>query len=324
MAILKKYFVLVILSISLLYGCEGKEFKQSNKIRLGIISSYGYDEVIKGLTDEIEKSSLKDIISIQKISFAQNNEEFDASATILNSLNIDIVYAITTPAVKSAIKIIKDKPIIFNAVGDPISAGFAESYTKLTKNLTGVSNLSRELTLKRLEVFLSVFPQLKRIISFYNPENSYSHLVIEELRKAKGLFKVEIILIPVKTTDNVRDYLKVEKSNFDGIFFIPDPTVYPVLDELLRFQIDYKKPLCVHEEGLVKKGASIGYGVSFYELGRLSFNHLFYLCKGEKIEKIPIIIPDRVSFSINRKTLEKIGYNIPKESLYLADKVFEK
>ena len=60
-------------------------------------------------------------------------------------------------AAKNATKTI---PIVMMGTGDPVELGFVESLARPGGNVTGVTNLSRELGGKRLELLKEAFPKL--------------------------------------------------------------------------------------------------------------------------------------------------------------------
>ena len=52
--------------------------------------------------------------------------------------------------------------VMIGAGGDPVEAGFIESLARPGGNVTGITNLNRELGGKRLELHKKPFPKVKR------------------------------------------------------------------------------------------------------------------------------------------------------------------
>ena len=70
-------------------------------------------------------------------------------------------------AVKNATKTI---PIVMTGSGsDPVKAGLVESLARPGGNVTGLTNLSRELGGKRLELLKEAVPKLARVAVLYDP-----------------------------------------------------------------------------------------------------------------------------------------------------------
>lgn len=62
-------------------------------------------------------------------------------------------------------------PIIYIFSGDPTAAGFADSLSRPTGNMTGVTLMAAELNGKRLEILHDIVPGLRRVAIIANPEH---------------------------------------------------------------------------------------------------------------------------------------------------------
>ena len=72
-------------------------------------------------------------------------------------------------AAKNATKTI---PIVMTGAGsDPVEAGLVESLARPGGNVTGITDLSRELGGKRLELLKEAVPKLARVAVLYDPAN---------------------------------------------------------------------------------------------------------------------------------------------------------
>ena len=66
----------------------------------------------------------------------------------------------------------KTIPIVMVGGGvDPVKAGLVESLARPGGNVTGITNLSRELGGKRLELLKEAIPKLPRVAVLYDPAN---------------------------------------------------------------------------------------------------------------------------------------------------------
>ena len=92
-------------------------------------------------------------------------------AAELVRLKVDIIVvaggAVPIQAAKNATKTI---PIVMTGGGtDPVEAGLVESLARPGGNVTGITNLSRELGGKRLELLKEAVPKLARVAVLYDP-----------------------------------------------------------------------------------------------------------------------------------------------------------
>ena len=88
-------------------------------------------------------------------------------------LKVDIiVVAGGDPPIRAAKNATKTIPIVMVGGGtDPVEAGLVESLARPGGNVTGITNLARELGGKRLELLKEAVPKLARVAVLYDPAN---------------------------------------------------------------------------------------------------------------------------------------------------------
>src|SRR4029453_10689353 len=104
-------------------------------------------------------------------------------AAELVRLKVDIiVVAGGDPTIRAAMNATKTIPIVMTGGGlDPVEAGLIESLARPGGNLTGITNLGRELGGKRLELLKEAVPKLARVAVFYDPTAPGSVLDVKEV-----------------------------------------------------------------------------------------------------------------------------------------------
>ena len=69
---------------------------------------------------------------------------------------------------------------------DPVKAGLVESLARPGGNVTGLSNLSRELAGKRVELFKEAVPKLVRVAVLYDPAIAGEFTRDERVSSSRG------------------------------------------------------------------------------------------------------------------------------------------
>ena len=92
-------------------------------------------------------------------------------AAELVRLKVDIiVVAGGDRPIRAAKNATKTIPIVMTGTGlDPVEAGHVESLARPGGNVTGITNLNRELGGKRLELLKEAVPKLARVAVLYDP-----------------------------------------------------------------------------------------------------------------------------------------------------------
>jgi putative ABC transport system substrate-binding protein len=108
-------------------------------------------------------------------------EQFPALAAQLVALKVDVIVAgggtLGALAAKQATTTI---PVVFGAVGDPVSEGIVASLARPGGNVTGLSVVSPELLAKSLELLKQVVPEVSRVALLLKPDS-----MPERARKSK-------------------------------------------------------------------------------------------------------------------------------------------
>ena len=103
-------------------------------------------------------------------------------------------------AAKNATKTI---PIIMVGTGlDPVGAGLVESVARPGGNVTGITNLTRELGGKRLELLKETVPKLARVAVLYDPTTPSLHEVKELLPADARALKLTIQPREIRAVDD--------------------------------------------------------------------------------------------------------------------------
>ena len=78
-------------------------------------------------------------------------------------LQVDVIAAYHTPAVRAAMNATKTIPIVMAPAGAPLESGLVDSLARPTGNVTGLSSMEAELGGKRLDLLREAIPGLARV-----------------------------------------------------------------------------------------------------------------------------------------------------------------
>jgi len=95
-------------------------------------------------------------------------ERLDDLAAELKGANVDVIVTFGYPAALAAKKSTRDIPIVISAAGDPVATGLVDGVARPGGNITGVTELSTELSAKRLEILKDAVPALARVAMLWN------------------------------------------------------------------------------------------------------------------------------------------------------------
>ena len=143
-------------------------------------------------------------------------------AAELVRLKVDIiVVAGGARSIRAAKNATKTIPIVMVGAGtDPVEAGLVESLARPGGNVTGLTNLARELGGKRLELLKEAVPKLARVAVLYDPATPGSVLEVKEvLPVAARALRLTIQPWEVRAADDFeRVFAALNKQRPDGLY----------------------------------------------------------------------------------------------------------
>jgi putative tryptophan/tyrosine transport system substrate-binding protein len=96
---------------------------------------------------------------------------------------VDVIVASSTPAAQAARRATSIIPIVMIHVSDPVGSGLATSLAHPGANVTGLSLMTREVSVKRLQLLKEAVPGITRVAVMWNPDTSYHPNVINDFKR---------------------------------------------------------------------------------------------------------------------------------------------
>src|SRR5919197_2073829 len=97
----------------------------------------------------------------------------DRMPALVNELvqqKVDVIVAINNVVIGAAKTATKTIPIVMRSSVDPVAAGYVASLARPGGNITGLSDLKRDLSAKRLELLKEVLPKLSQVAILWDAD----------------------------------------------------------------------------------------------------------------------------------------------------------
>jgi len=245
--------------------------------------------------------------------------DVETGATELERQGVNVLVAFSTSAALAAQRATADVPIVFAAGSDPVAFRLVESIARPGGRLTGVHTVIADSTAKRFELLREIVPNLRRVVSFYNPTSASPSGAAKTARETAKAFGVEFVEKHVHSPEELRASLAgLEPSEADAIFFVNDAMVLSVV----QTAIARRMVTMAYELDLVANGALAGYGLNYREFGRLAARYVIRILEGASPRDLPVEAV-RPALAINLKTARTLGLTIPLTVQAQADEVIE-
>jgi putative ABC transport system substrate-binding protein len=246
-------------------------------------------------------------------------------AAELVRLKLDIiVVAGGDPPILAAKGATKTIPIVMIGIGsDPVEAGHVESLARPGGNITGVTNLGRELGGKRLDLLKEAVPKTLRIALVYDPAIPAARREVkEDVPVAARALGLTVRTWEIRSADGLENVLTaIDQERPDGLY-VPGagPLMFASNKRIAGFAAKSRLP-SVGGRPYVDAGGLMSYGADPADSYRRVAIYVDKILKGAKPGDLPIEQPTKFELVINLKTAKQIGLTIPPHVLARAHRV---
>jgi putative ABC transport system substrate-binding protein len=325
---MKKKITVLTLSAVLFALCSFAEAQEPKKIprivylsaTSGASNAARYEAFRQGLR-ELGYIEGKNIV-IEFRYAAGKLDRLSALAAELVRLKVDVIVtsgSVTTRPAKAATTTI---PIVMTQDPDPIGNGFVASLSRPGGNITGLSNLNRELSGKRLEVLKEVVPSLSHVAVFGTSTFPGNAQNLKEAELAAAALGVQIRYWDVLGPKDIETVFQMaRKGHAEGVLALGGPVLNPQRTRVVKFAAKSRLQAMYTIREYVEAGGLMSYGVSVTDLDRRAATYVDKILKGAKPSDLPVEQPTKFEFVVNLNAAKQIGLTIPPNVLARADRV---
>jgi putative ABC transport system substrate-binding protein len=252
-----------------------------------------------------------------------DTDRFESIASEFVRLNVNVIVTsgAGAPAAKRTTSAI---PIVFILAPDPVGTGLAASLSRPGSNVTGLSNQSRDLVGKRLELLREVIPQLRRLAVLVNVTNVLgSGSELAEIKAAARSLDLEIITLGVQRSQEIESVLQSLNGAAGAVYVVPDPLLIANRDVITASTLGAHLPTMYGAREFVDAGGLMSYGASFADIFRRAADYVDKILRGAKPGDLPIEQPTKFDIVLNQKTAKALGLNLSPTLIARADEVIE-
>ena len=245
-------------------------------------------------------------------------------AAELVQMKVEAILANGSIAVQAAQKTTASIPIVMTGVGNPVGSGFVASLAHPGGNITGLTNVSIDISSKYLEFLHEAVPKLSRVAVLINPVHPNHPTVLTQVRAGAKAKSVIVSPIEVRTVDEMGAALTAVLRERAGALIVPpDPGFGLKGREIADFAVKNRLPTMFGNNSTVAAGGLMGYQPNSSDMYRRAAGLIGKILNGAKPGDLPVEFPTRFEFAVNMKTAKALGIKIPNSILVRADKVIK-
>jgi putative ABC transport system substrate-binding protein len=298
---------------------------QSQMPRIGVLAFWSCEGETAALLPGLLELGYEpgETVAIECRSAAGSYDVLPTAAAELAGLEVDVIVGNSQPVGMAAHDATDTIPIVSIISGDPVAVGLAESIGKPGGNLTGLSYYATDLTAKRMELLKEAIPELATVDVLANPVVSYLPFEDDAKRAGEGLGLAMRIHHVSTPADLDGAFLAMRAAGAQAVFILPDMMLASEAARIAALALEHRLPTMGWGDWYTEVGCLMAYSARYGELiHRLAF-YVDRILKGAKPGDLPIEQPTTFALSINLKTAETLGLDVPPALLLRADEVIE-
>jgi putative ABC transport system substrate-binding protein len=275
---------------------------------------------VQGFKDALTESGLEIVFKEHN---AQNNvATAQQIVTQIIGEKPDLILTVGTMASQQTVNKIKDIPILFTAVTDPVSAQLVNSMDKPGGNMSGTTDMTP--LADQLALIKDIQPGAKNIGVIYNSGEDNSRVQVDLIKKGAAGLGLNIIEAIASNNANVYSAAQSLVGKVDAIFLPTDNTVISSYESVIKVSTEMKIPLYCAEADSVRKAGTAALSLSYYELGRQTGAMAAKVLKGEaKTAELAVETQERFNLLVNQAFNAQIGLEVPAAVLERAQEVLK-
>lgn len=236
---------------------------------------------------------------------------------------VDVIVTVGYPAALAA-KQRSTIPVVVFSAGDPIGTGLVSNLARPGGNLTGISDVSAELTPKRLDLLRQMTPALRRVAMLWNINDLSMTLRYEASEAGARAIGIGVQPLPLRVAADFDEaFASMTREKPDAVLLVSDSLTHANRKRIFEYAASHRLPVIYEVDWVVRDGGLISYGPDVSEsLDRVA-SLVDRILKGAKPGELPFEQPRRFRLTINLKAAKALGLAVPSVLVTGADEVIE-
>lgn len=255
------------------------------------------------------------------------NGEMSTASSIaqkFKSEGVTLAVGIATPTAQALVNALKDVPVIYSAVTDPVDAGLIQSTEKGEKKVTGISDMT---PVKAQIELLNRLKPIKTLGHVYTSSEANAVSLAAIARNVCKEMGIKFVETTVSNSAEVKQAVQTIAGRVDGIYISNDNTVVSALAAVASVAKKHKVPVMSADPSSAKATPVLAaWGFDYYKMGKATGRLVVRILKGEKPADIPTIFmtdASDVDLLINLDVAEELGLTFPEDIVASANTIVE-
>ncbi|MEK3883812.1 ABC transporter substrate-binding protein [Paenibacillus sp. PL2-23] len=244
-----------------------------------------------------------------------NNAQGEAANVVtiaqkIASANVDLAFGIATPTTQALVDEVKDKPVLFAAVTDPVDAGIVPQLTAPGGNVTGAADTNPDAIVQTMDFIAKEFPSVKKVGLVINEGEANAVVMSAIAEEALAKHGIELVKAPVANSSDIQTAATSLVGRVDAIYITLDNMVVGGVDSIIEIANENDIPFFSADRDTVEKGAFATVGFRYYDHGYEAGQMAVEILKGKNPGDMDVSVPQKLDFIFNLKAAAEQGIEV--------------
>ncbi|AIQ46814.1 sugar ABC transporter substrate-binding protein [Paenibacillus sp. FSL R7-0273] len=223
----------------------------------------------------------------------------------------DLVLGIATPSAQAVVQNVKDTPILFAAVTDPLDAKIVSDLDHPGGNVSGASDTNPEAITRLMNFIATQFPDVKKLGLVINEGEPNAVVMAGIAKEELDKHGIELVKAAITNTSEVKQAAESLVGRVDAFYITLDNSVVSGVDAVIQTANDNKLPFFSADRDTVEKGAFATVGFKYYDHGyQVGEMAVDVLKNGTSPGDMKVTMQEKLDLIINLKAAAAQGIEV--------------
>ena len=204
-------------------------------------------------------------------------------------------------------------PIVMVNTNDPVGSGLVKTLAQPGGDVTGLTNFSREIGAKRVELLKECVPTLSRLVYLWNSRLAGAGEDLQRIGDACARVQIRF------EASDVREPAEIEPAfaritggrNTALLVQAPNPMFYTQRAAIARLATAKGVPSMFNREEYVTAGGFMSYGPNVAQMFRRAAFYVDRILRGARAADLAVEQPSQFELTVNLPTARALGIAVP-------------
>lgn len=293
--------------------------------RIGFLLGAGYPAMDTAFTEELHKLGYIEgqNITIERRFSKPNSSDGIIMAAELAQMDLSLIVVAALPFALEVRRNNPKMPMVIATCPGMVSNGFAESMEHPGGIYTGMDELPKGVTSKRLQLLKDVAPSATRIALLSTTPGTGGHEIqLSEAEKVAATLAIKVKPYRAGSLQQLEKALKdLVSDGMNGILSFQGGLALANRDLIVNYAEQNKIPGIYNATLYAEAGGLMSWAPDLLQQYREAAHYVREILKGAKPGDLPVKHPEKYYLTLNASAAKKIGLTFPANIMAQATKV---